>query len=248
MKDVTEVLASDRLGPAPKTGRKAGPFRRMYQWTIHWAQTPYALWALLIVAFVEASFFPIPPDVLLIAMALARPRRSLWYAGLCTFGSVMGALLGYAIGMFLFEAVGRPLIQFYGAWNTYLRLSEGFRQNGFLWVFAAALTPIPYKVFTIASGACSLSLTVMIVASVIGRGLRFFGVGALFMLFGPPIKRFVERYFNVLTVAFLVLLVLGFLLVKVLWRGKGAHPPAAEPAPVEMPVHGGSSAQVEPAP
>ena len=248
MKESSETVASDRAEPAPQAKRRRGLVRRMYDWTIHWAETPYAVWALLVVAFVEASFFPIPPDVLLIAMALAKPKRSLWYAAVCTFGSVMGALLGYVIGMFFFEAVGKPLIEFYGVWGAYCRLSEGFRANGFLYVFAAALTPIPYKVFTIASGACSLSLTVVVAASVIGRGLRFFGVGALFMLFGPPIKRFIDRYFNLLTIGFLILLVLGFLFVKIVWKGGGSRPPAPDPAPMETLVHEESPELVVPTP
>ncbi len=231
MKEWTEALASEELGDEPETPKRSGLVRRMYDWTIHWAETPYALWALLALAFAEASFFPIPPDVLLIAMALGAPRKSLRYAAVCTTGSVLGALLGYAIGRFFFEAVGRTLIDFYGAWDAYEGLSEGFRAHGFVYVFGAALTPIPYKVFTIAAGACGVELGVVIAASVLGRGLRFFAVGALFRFFGQPIKRFIDRYFNLLTVLFLVLLVGGFFLVRILWGQNEAGPAPSEHEP-----------------
>jgi AmmeMemoRadiSam system protein A len=192
--------------------------RRLYEWTIHWAETPYAVWALLLLAVAEASFFPVPPDVLLIAMALAIPRKSLRYAGICTLGSVVGGILGYTIGVFFFEAVGQPILRFYHYTEQFQRLSAGFGQHGFLFIFTAALTPIPYKVFTIAAGVCHahVPLTVLVVASLVGRGLRFFTVGLLFRLFGRPIKRFIDRYFNLLTVLFVLLLVLGFICVRIL--------------------------------
>lgn len=207
--------------------KEPGPVRRLYEWTLHWAETPYAGWALLMLAFAEASFFPIPPDVLLIAMALGAPRRSLRYAALCLAGSVAGGVLGYAIGMFFFEAVGEPLLSFYHYTEQFNALSTGFGQHGFLYIFAAALTPIPYKVFTIAAGVChrDVSLPVLLLASVVGRGLRFFALGALFRFFGRPIKRFIDRYFNLLTAAFLALLVLGFLCVKILFGNEQAKPP-----------------------
>lgn len=211
---------------APAAARKRGIVRRLYDWTIHWADTPYAVWALFLLAFAEASFFPIPPDVLLIAMALGAPRKSLRFAAICTAGSVIGGCLGYAIGMFLFEAAGKPVIELYHAWDTYYAIRDGFAAHGFLWVFGAALTPIPYKVFTIAAGAAQIGLGVLVAASVVGRGLRFFAQGALFRFFGPQIKKFIDRYFNLLTIAFLILGVGGFVFVKLAWK-----PPAHEPEP-----------------
>jgi len=213
--------------------------RRMYDWTIHWADTPYGGWALLVLAFAEASFFPIPPDVLLIALALGARKKSLRFAAICTTGSVLGACLGYAIGMFFFEVVARPILDLYGYWGVYERISAGFRDHGFLYVFFAALTPFPFKVFTIAAGACSLNLGVMIAASVVGRSLRFFLLGVLFKLYGPRIKRFIDRYFNLLTVLFLILGVLGFVCVKWLWRAEDTVPQPAEPPPgAEQPAGG----------
>lgn len=214
--------------------RRPGVVRRLYNWTIHWAATPYAAVALFVLAFSEASFFPIPPDVLLIAMALGAPRHSLRYAALCTAGSVLGGCLGYYIGASLFETVGKPILEVYGYEEQFAELSAGFAAHGFGFIFVAALTPIPYKVFTIAAGVChaDVSLGVLLLASVTGRGLRFFAQGVLFRLCGAPIKRFIERYFNLLTVAFVVLLVLGFACVKLLLDHGESEPTPA--APVEM--------------
>ncbi len=199
---------------------RRGPLRRLYEWTLHWAETPYAVWALFLLAFAGSSFFPVPPDVLLMAMALGAPRRALRYAGVCTVGSVMGALVGYAIGALFFEAVGSPLIEFYGYSAEFSELSSGFGEHGLLFIFTAALTPIPYKVFTIAAGVChqDVGIPVLLLASVVGRGLRFYVQGVLFKLCGRPIKAFIERYFNLLTIALVVLLVLGFLCVRILIR------------------------------
>ena len=194
-----------------------GYIRALYDWTIRWARSPYAPWALFALAFAEASFFPIPPDALLIAMAVAVPRKSLRYGAICTAGSVAGGCAGYAIGMFFFETAAVPLLDFYHAWDAYRAISTGFRAHGFLYVFTSALTPIPYKVFTIAAGVCGVSLPVLIAASAVGRGLRFMAQGALFRVFGPQIKAFIERYFNILTVVFFILLIGGFAAVKLLW-------------------------------
>ena len=228
MKDSPERNDAEQV-----SGRRARPglVRRLYNWTIHWAGTPYAPWALFILAVAEASFFPIPPDVLLIAMALALPKKSLRYAAVCTAGSVIGGCIGYAIGMFLFKAVATPLLNFYGAWDTYNALSETFQRHGFLAIFSAALTPIPYKVFTISAGACRVGFGALLTASLVGRGLRFFLIGAMFAFFGPRIQKFIDRYFNLLTVAFLVLLLLGFLFVRICWSGNdGDKPPDSEGA------------------
>ncbi|MHC4789371.1 MAG: YqaA family protein [Planctomycetota bacterium] len=218
----------DDPGPEAETRveRPRGPLRRLYEWTIHWAETPYALWALFLLAFAEASFFPIPPDVLLIAMALGAPKKSLRFAGICLAGSVLGGCVGYAIGMFFFQAVGEPILSLYDYLEEFHALSMRFGQHGFLFIFIAALTPIPYKVFTIAAGFChaDVPLQVLIAASVVGRGLRFLAVGALFRAFGRPIKRFIDRYFNLLTIAFVILLVLGFSRRALPWRNRPRNP------------------------
>jgi len=232
VKEPSDAPALDGIEPPGGHGRR-GIVRRLYDWTLHWAETPYALWALFLLSFAEASFFPIPPDVLLIAMALGAPRRSLRFAAVCLAGSVLGGCAGYAIGMFLFEAVGKPIINVYGAWDAYNAISLGFRTHGFLYIFGAALTPIPYKVFTIAAGACKVEFGVLVAASVVGRGLRFFAVGALFKFFGPPVKRFIDRYFNLLTILFLALGIGGFVCVKLLWK----RPPDEPEAPGGVPSH-----------
>ena len=233
MKELTESSAEAAANVRTAPGGRRNVVRRIYDWTIHWAETPHGSWALFVLAFAEASFFPVPPDVLLIALALGAPRRSLRFAAICTAGSVLGGCAGYAIGMFFFEVIGRPIFDFYGLWDTYAAISEGFRSRGFLYVFAAALTPIPFKVFTIAAGACHVSFGTLIAASVLGRGLRFFAQGVLFKVFGPPIKRFIDRYFNLLTALFVILGVLGFVCVKLLWKKAETtpSPPTDRPAP-----------------
>ncbi|MBI2438053.1 MAG: DedA family protein [Lentisphaerae bacterium] len=191
--------------------------KRLYQWVLHWADTPYGAPALFLLAFAESSFFPIPPDVLLIALALSLPRRSLWFAGICSAGSVLGGMAGYAIGYFFWEAVGQPIINFYHAQAAFAKVQGYYQQDAFLYVFMAAFTPIPYKVFTIAGGICQIRLWQdLVLASLIGRSLRFFLVAGLFFWFGPPIKHFIDRYFELLTIVFGVLLLGGFIAIKYL--------------------------------
>jgi membrane protein YqaA with SNARE-associated domain len=231
--------------------KRAGPLRRLYEWTIHWAQTRHAPWALFLLAFAEASFFPIPPDVLLTAMALGSPKKSLRYSAICTAGSVLGGCFGYAIGALLFDAVGRPILQLYGYLPQFEKISLQFAQHDFLFIFIAALTPIPYKVFTIAAGVCSrdVSLQVLILASIAGRGLRFFGLGALFTFFGVHIKLFIDKYFDLLTVALLAVGVLGFLAVKLLvGTGERQVPPAPRPQAAPAPVGQAAPPPAQPGP
>ncbi|MEF8787934.1 MAG: YqaA family protein [Planctomycetota bacterium] len=211
------VEADEAADTATETEEKKGYIRRIYDWTIAWAGSRYAPWALFLLAFAEASFFPIPPDALLVAMAVAVPKKSLRYGIICTAGSVAGGCAGYFIGMFFFDAVAAPMLDFYQAWDSFREISAGFRANGFLYVFGAALTPIPYKVFTISAGLCGVSLPVLIAASVVGRGLRFMGQAALFYVFGPQIRAFIERYFNIITIVVLVLLAATVIAVKFLW-------------------------------
>lgn len=191
--------------------------KRLYQWVLHWADTPYGVPALFMLAFAESSFFPIPPDVLLIALALSKPRRSLRYAAVCSVGSVLGGMLGYGIGYFFQETVGQPIINFYHAQAAFAKVQGFYQQNAFFYILAAAFTPIPYKVFTIAGGICQIGFWQdMVLGSLIGRSLRFFLVAGLFYFFGPPIKQFIDRYFELLTVLFGILLIGGFLAIKYL--------------------------------
>lgn len=198
-------------GAVPSRG---GPLRRLYDWTLAWADRPGGPAALLVLAFAESSFFPIPPDVLLMALALGRPRRALWFAGLCAVGSVLGAIAGYAIGFAVFDQLGRPVLEFYGTMDEFDAVGELYRRNLVLALGTAAFTPIPFKVFTIAAGAFAVPLLPFIVVSAVGRSLRFFAVAGLIYAFGPPIKAFIDRYFNLLSILFVVLLIGGFVVVR----------------------------------
>lgn len=190
--------------------------RRLYDWVLHWAETPYGTPALFLLAFAESSFFPIPPDVLLIALAVSIPTRAFWFALICMTGSVTGAYLGYGLGYFGWEAVGKPLVEFYNGQDTMTWIRQQYDAYGFWGVLVAALTPIPYKVFTIASGLFQFNLGTFTAASLIGRGLRFFAVGTLIFYAGPPIKNIIDRHFNLMATLFAVLLVGGFLAIKFL--------------------------------
>jgi len=196
--------------------RKANHIRRLYDWTIHWAKTPHSAWALFILAFCESSFFPIPPDVLLIALAVAIPAKSFKYALICSVGSVLGGCFGYLIGYQFFEYVGRPIISFYNITDIFDAVSTQYQNNAFSAIAVAGFTPIPYKVFTISAGVCKVNIFTLILASALSRSARFFMVAGLFYLFGPKIKTFIEKYFNILSIIFVILLISGFFAIKYL--------------------------------
>ena len=193
---------------------RANPLRRLYDWVLSFAETPYGPWALFLVAFAESSFFPIPPDVLLIALSVARPSRSFVFAGISTIGSILGAAFGYLLGFQFYELAGHPIIRFYGVEQRYLQVQALYQHYDALAVAVAGFTPIPYKVFTIAAGAFHISFVNFILASIFSRGARFVLVAGLIWWLGPEIKRFIDRYFNLLTVAFVILLAGGFVIVK----------------------------------
>lgn len=190
--------------------------RRLYDWTIALAASRYALWALAMVAFVESSVFPIPPDVLMIPMILAAPSRAWLIAGVALVASVLGGLAGYFIGAGLFDTVGRPVLEFYGKTDAADEFAQRFNNYGAWAVLAAGVTPFPFKVITIMSGWTGLSLPVFILSSIIARGLRFFVVAALLRRYGSPIRDFIERRLGLVFMAFIVILVGGFYLVKYL--------------------------------
>lgn len=194
------------------------PLRRLYDWVLGWAHHPGGTWALFIVAFAESSFFPIPPDVLQIALGLEKPKRSFWYALVSSAGSVLGGIAGYFIGYFLYESVGKNIIDFYHLQQTFEKVGSYYQAQAFLYIFIAAFTPIPYKVFTIAGGVYHnfVPLPVLVLASAIGRPARFFLVGTLIYFFGPKIKIFIDKYFNWLTMLFGLLVILGFVAAKYL--------------------------------
>ena len=190
--------------------------RRLYDWVIHWAATPYGIPALFLLAFAESSFFPIPPDVLLIALALGIPSKSFRFATFCTIGSVLGGMLGYYIGMAFFELAGVRILEFYGAMDKFEMVREMYSRYDVWFVGAAGFTPIPYKVFTIAAGAFSMDFIRFVVVSALSRGARFFIVAGLIWKFGERIKLFIDKYFNLLSMLFFIILVAGFLVVKYL--------------------------------
>ncbi len=190
--------------------------RRLYDWTISLAQSPYALWALAVVAFVESSFFPIPPDVLMIPMIIARPSRAFLIAGIATVASVTGGMFGYYIGAALMETVGQPILELYGKTASFEEMSAVFNAYGAWAVVVAGVTFLPFKVITIASGVTGLPLSVFIVSSIFARSLRFFLVAALLWKFGAPIRDFIERRLGLVFVIFCVMLLGGFALLGLL--------------------------------
>lgn len=188
--------------------------RRLYDWTMRAAAGPRAEQALGAVAFAESSFFPVPPDVMIIPMVLARPRAAWRIATIATAASVAGGLFGYLIGAALFETVGRVLIELYGYADEFARFQMLYHDYGFWIVLIGGLTPFPYKVVTIASGVASYPLLPFILGSVATRGARFFLEAALLRWFGPPLRAFIERWLGWLATAFVLLLIGGFALLR----------------------------------
>lgn len=191
--------------------------QRLYNWTMGLAAHPHALLILGLVAFAESSFFPIPPDIILIPMVLAARDQAWKIAAICTTASVLGGLAGYGIGYSLFETVGLPVLEFYHAVEKFEAVKELYNEHGVLIVFSAGFSPIPYKLFTIASGVTQMDITSFGLTSLIGRGARFFLIAALLWKYGDPIRDFIERHLAKLTLAFITLLVGGFALIK-LWH------------------------------
>ena len=190
--------------------------RRLYDWTMDLAGHRHALLALAVVSFTESSFFPIPPDIIMIPMILAAPHRAWLIATVCTLASVAGGLAGYAIGALLYETLGQPIVAFYGYLDSYAEFQQRYEEWGAWIVAGAGVTPFPYKVITITSGVMSLDLVVFTVASVLSRGLRFFVLAALLWKFGAPIRGFIERYLPWLATLFFVLLFAGFVVARYL--------------------------------
>ena len=192
-----------------------GFVRRLYDWVLGWAHTRYGVPALGALSFSEASFFPVPPDPLLMALCLGAPRRSFLFATWATAASVAGGVLGYLLGWGAWSLIG----DFFLTWvpgvtpEAFASVQDLYDRWDFWAVFLAGLTPIPYKVFTLSAGVFSIQFPIFLIASVLSRGLRFFLVAGLIWKFGAPVSRFIDRYFNILTLAFGILLVLGFLVV-----------------------------------
>ena len=189
--------------------------RNLYDWVLTWAEHRYASFALFVMAFAEASFFPIPPDVLLLAMAMGAPNKAIRFAAICTLGSVLGGITGYAMGWGLWGVLDSYFYQYVPGFNEalFIRLAESFSDNTFSAIFAAGFTPIPFKVFTIAAGAALVPFGIFVLGAVASRALRYGLLAALIMWFGPTIKVWIDKYFNILTIVATVLLVGGFVLI-----------------------------------
>ena len=188
--------------------------QRTYNWVMNLSAQPNAIWALAAISFIESSFFPIPPDILLIPMVLAARTKWLKIAFVCTLASVMGGIFGYGIGYYFYESIGRPLLDFYGYTAKFENFQLRYNTYGAWIVFIAGVTPFPYKVITIASGLTHLDLATFTGASVLARGLRFFVVAALLWWIGPPIRNFIEKRLGVILSVFVILLIGGFFTIK----------------------------------
>lgn len=216
--DGSVAVDSSPDNPAP-IGRPVSRWaihRRLYDWVLGFARGRNASLALFVLSFAESSLFPIPPDVLLMPMCLAKRRRSFYFATLCTSASVLGGIAGYAIGWGLWQALSDFFFTYVPGFTPeqFARVQDWYATYDFWIVFIAALTPIPYKLFTIAGGVFGIALPMFVVASIVGRGMRFFAIAGLMWLFGEKIVKFVDRYFNLLSIVFTVLLIGGFALVK----------------------------------
>lgn len=190
--------------------------RRLYDWIMRLAESPKALWALFLVAFAESSFFPIPPDPMLVPMVLANRRRAFTFAAVCTVASVLGGILGYYIGYAL-EGLGASILSFYGHPDAMGEFQKMFAEWGLWIILIKGLTPIPYKFVTIASGMAAFDLKIFIIASIVTRGARFFLVATLLYIFGEPIRTFIEKRLTLVTTLFVVLVVGGFVALKYLF-------------------------------
>lgn len=188
--------------------------RRMYKWMISWAEKPQAEKALANISFAESSFFPIPPDPLVIAMVAARPKRWIRIATICTVASVLGGIAGYFIGVFLFETVGQWIINTYGLQEQYELVGEHFAQNAMIAVLIGGFTPIPYKLLSISAGAFAINFPVFVIGSILSRGGRFFLVAALMRYFGNRYKDKIEKYVDILGFLFILLLISGFIVIR----------------------------------
>lgn len=190
--------------------------RALYDWTLGLAQSRHAIWALAFVAFIESSVFPIPPDILMIPMIIAAPRRAFWIAFVATVASVAGGAFGYFIGAVFFDSIGLPVLEFYGKTESFEGFQTRYNDYGAWAVLIAGVTPFPYKVITILSGATGLSLPIFMVASVFARALRFFLIAALLYKFGAPIRDFIERRLGLMFTLAVALLIGGFFVVRYL--------------------------------
>lgn len=215
--------ASEMVAPLPANVASDNPpvsrwaiHRRLYNWVLSFSKGRHATTALSVLSFAESSFFPIPPDVLLMPMCLATRRKAFYFATICTIASVIGGIAGYGIGWGLWQALSGFFFTYVPGFTPeqFEQIQHWYAEYDFWIIFVAALTPIPYKLFTITGGVFGVMMPMFIIASIVGRGMRFFAIAALMWFFGEKIVRFVDRYFNLLSIIFTLLLIGGFLLVK----------------------------------
>jgi len=193
-------------------------FRRLYNWVLGWADTKYGVPALAIVSFAESSFFPVPPDPLLMALSLGKPKRAFWYALVCSVMSVLGGIFGYFIGWALWGLMSSFFLTYVFSPEAFDFVRAQYEQNAFLAILGAAITPIPYKVFTVTAGVFHINLLYLILASAIGRSARFFLEAGLVYFFGEQIRNFIDKYFNLLVTLFFIVVLAGFFIVKFLLK------------------------------
>lgn len=194
--------------------RKISLLQRLYNRCMEWIKTPAGVWALFVIAVAESSFFPIPPDVFLIALCVARPAKSFKYAAICAAGSVLGGALGYGLGFAFMDTLGQRILDLYGLEGKYQVVQSLYQQYDAWAVAAAGFTPLPYKLFTISAGAFKIHFPTFMLVSLAARSARFFLVAGLIYKFGAPVQAFIDKYFNILSIVFLVLLIGGFILIK----------------------------------
>lgn len=197
-------------------GRRPHIIRRLYDWTLGWADRPGGTWALFVIAFIESSVFPVPPDVLLLALCVGSPKKSFRFALVCSAGSVLGGMAGYVIGFAAWHSVKDLFIPYVFSQAAFDKVQQLYQGNAFAAILTAAFTPIPYKVFTIAAGVFDVNFWTLVLASIVGRSARFFMVGGVIYLFGAPVKTLIEKYFDWFAWALLALGIAGFVAVKYL--------------------------------
>ena len=190
--------------------------RQIYDKSLLWVQSPSGVWALFLLAVAESSFFPIPPDVFLIVLCIAVPKKSFRYATICAVGSVLGGAIGYGLGLGFMDTLGVKILDWYGLHDKYAVVQDLYQRYDVLAVGAAGFTPLPYKLFTITAGAFKINFVTFILMSIVSRSARFFLVAALIYKFGAPVRYFIDRYFSLLTILFFILLIGGFLLIRFL--------------------------------
>ena len=196
--------------------QKLSWIRQVYDKSLLWVQSPSGVWALFLLAVAESSFFPIPPDVFLMVLCIAAPKKAFRYAAICAVGSVLGGAIGYGLGLGFMDTLGVKILDWYGLQDKYAVVQNLYQQYDALAVGAAGFTPLPYKLFTITAGAFKINFVTFMLMSIVSRSARFFLVAALIYKFGAPVRHFIERYFNLLSILFFILLIGGFLLIRFL--------------------------------